>query len=73
MQVVRVIDHDPETLGGVVDSPHGGVAVPSEPKGSQGRAVRPHNQPQPPQPPQYLPVEEDMDNDLYHEHSAPPK
>ena len=73
LQVVQVVDHDPEGLGGVVDSPHGGVAVPTEPKSDQGRAVTPHNQPQPRQPPHYAPVEDDFDNDFYHERSSPSK
>ena len=73
MQVVQIIDHDPESTVGVVDMPHGGVNVPAEPKSNEGRAMRPHNQAQPPQPPCYAPVGEDLDNDFYHEHSSPPK
>ena len=71
MQVVQIIDHDPEGIVGVVDTPHGGVEVPAEPKSNEGRAMRPHNQAQPQRPPCYAPVEEDhQDNDFYHEQSS---
>ena len=76
VQVVQIIDHDPESTGGpvgVVDTHHGGVGVPAEPTSNEGRAMRPHNQAQPSQPPCYAPVGEDLDNDFYHEHSSPPK
>lgn len=54
-----VTDHDPEVIVGVIDTPHGGVEVPSEQRDPQGRRVRPHNQPQPRKPPCYAPVEDD--------------
>ena len=63
---VMVIDHDPEEAAthGVVDTPHGGVGVPAEGhKDAQGRSMRPHNQPQPPTPPCYAPVDGDADHD----------
>ena len=73
MQIVHVIDHEPEGTVGVVDTPHGGVGLPAEARNNEGRAMRPHNRRQPPMPPCYVPVDDDLDINFNHEHSSGPK
>jgi len=73
VQIVHVIDHDPEGTVGVVDTPHGGVGLPAESRNNEGRAMRPHNRRQPPMPPCYVPVDDDLDINFNHEHSSGPK